>query len=130
MLVDSSVWINFFNGVITPETDYLDQALGSETILVGDIILGEVLQGFRRDSDFDQALRTLSLFPQVTMLNSVIAISSAQHYRRLRKSGITVRKTIDCFIATWCIAQDVALLHSDRDFYPFERRLGLKVLHP
>ncbi len=129
-LVDSSVWINYFNGVQTPQTDYLDGILGKEEILVGDLILGEVLQGFRRDHDFEQALQTLLLFPQVALLDTTIAIESARFYRILRKSGVTVRKTIDCFIATWCILQETPLLHNDRDFRPFEERLGLRVIHP
>jgi len=127
LLVDSSVWIDYFNGRVTAETDYLHEALGRDEILVGDIILGEVLQGFRRDGDFQQALDALLLFPQVALLGPEVAIESAHNYRRLRKSGVTGRKTIDSFIATWCILNDVPLLHCDRDFAPFER-LGLKVV--
>ncbi len=128
LLVDSSVWIDYFNGRLTPETDALDAMLGREEILVGDIILGEVLQGFRRDADFQQALEALRLFPWVALLGPEVAVESAQNYRRLRKMGMTVRKTIDSFIATWCIINHVPLLHSDRDFEPFERQ-GLRVIH-
>jgi len=127
LLVDSSVWIDYFNGRITPETEYLHAALGRDEILVGDIILGEVLQGFRRDRDFQQAREALLLFPQVGLLGSKVAIESARNYRRLRKSGVTVRKTIDCFIATWCILHRIPLLHTDRDFDAFEA-LGLMVV--
>jgi len=130
LLVDSSVWIDYFNGRPTPETDALDAMLGREEILVGDIILGEVLQGFRRDQDFEQTLQALRLFPWVEMLGPEVALESARNYRRLRKMGVTVRKTIDSFIATWCILHDAPLLHSDRDFDAFEERLGLWVIHP
>ena len=128
LLVDSSVWIDYFNGYPNPETDYLDFALGKERILVGDVILGEVLQGFRSDHDFERALQALRLFPQVNLLGPTVAIESARRYRQLREVGITVRKTIDCFIATWCILNNVPLLHNDRDFDPFEQQLGLRTL--
>ncbi len=129
LLVDSSVWIDYFNGNLTSETDYLDFALGKESILVGDVILGEVLQGFRNDRDFERALQALRLFPQVNLLGATVAIESSRRYRQLRKTGVTVRKTIDCFIATWCILNHVPLLHNDRDFDPFEQQLGLQTLH-
>lgn len=130
LLVDSSVWIDYFNGAITPETDYLHAALAQREILVGDIILAEVLQGFRSDADFEAAQRALGRFRQVTMLDLGLAVQSARHYRALRKLGITVRKTIDCFIATYAIAHGHELLHADGDFDPFEAHLGLRVLHP
>ncbi len=130
IFVDSTVWIDYFNGKITPCTDYLDNILSIEPILVGDIILGEVLQGFRKDADFDQALAALNKFPHVNMLTSTIAIQSAKNYRILRKLGFIVGKTIDCFIATFCIEKEHVLLHSDSDFDPFETHLGLQVIHP
>lgn len=130
ILVDSTVWIDYFGGRPTAEADYLDSVLSQDLILVGDIILAEVLQGFRSDHDFEQARRALQRFTQVSMVGPELAVRSAMHYRRLRRVGISVRKTIDCLIATWCIAHDVALLHSDRDFDPFERHLGLRVVHP
>ena len=130
ILVDSTVWIDYFNGRPSPETDYLDAALGRDLVLVGDIILAEVLQGFRSDRDFEMALRAFVAFEQISLVGPELAVQSAQHYRRLRRSGISVRKTIDCLIATWCIAHDVQLLHTDRDFDPFERHLGLRVVHP
>ncbi len=130
LLVDSTVWVDYFNGRRTPQTDYLDQALTRRPILVGDIILAEVLQGFRRDEDFQQAREALDRFPQVNMLDLKLAVQSASNYRTLRKKGITVRKTIDCFIATYCIATGNELLHDDRDFDPFEQYLGLLVIHP
>ena len=129
ILVDSSVWIDYFNGIVAPETDRLDQLLGSEPVLVGDLILGEVLQGFRSDADFARALQSLNRLQQVSMLNPRLAVQSARNYRFLRQRGITVRKTIDCFIATYCLENNHILLHMDRDFDPFETHLGLQVLH-
>lgn len=130
LLVDSSVWIDYFNGSATPQTDYLHAALAEREILVGDIILAEVLQGFRSDADFDAALRALSGLEQAAMLDPDLAVRSARHYRTLRKLGLTVRKTIDCFIATYAIANGHELLHADGDFGPFEAHCGLHVVHP
>jgi predicted nucleic acid-binding protein len=127
ILVDTSVWIDYFNGQTTPETTILDEILGVEEILVVDIILAEVLQGFRSDQDFEAALNALTKFKQASMLNPDLAIRSARNYRHLRKAGITVRKTVDCLIATFCIENRVELLHSDRDFDPFEQHLDLQV---
>jgi predicted nucleic acid-binding protein len=129
MLVDSSVWIDYFNGVRTPQTDHLHAELPRREILVGDIILAEVLQGFRNDADFEAARDALGRFQQARMLDTDLAIRSARHYRALRRLGITVRKTIDCFIATYAIANLQELLHSDADFDPFEAHLGLRVIH-
>ncbi len=130
LLVDSTVWIDYFNGRATPQTDYLDWVLSRRLILVGDIVLGEVLQGFRRDEDFEQARQALDRFPQVSLLNPTLAIQSAVHYRSLRRLGLTVRRMVDCFIATFCIATGCDLIHDDRDFDPFEQHLGLRVIHP
>jgi predicted nucleic acid-binding protein len=130
ILVDSTVWIDYFNGVHTPQTDLLDRLLPVQPILVGDLILGEVLQGFRSDNDFEQARMALSKFTQVNLVTSDLAVQSARNYRALRAQGITVRKTIDCFIATYCIQNHHSLLHSDSDFDPFETHLGLEVIHP
>jgi predicted nucleic acid-binding protein len=130
LLVDSSVWIDYFSGVLSPQTDYLHAALARREILVGDIILAEVLQGFRHDTDFEAAAQALGRFQQVQILNVDLALQSARNYRALRKLGITVRKTIDCFIATYAIANGHELLHADADFEPFETRLGLRVVHP
>ncbi len=129
ILVDTSVWVDYFNGQITPETSALDKILGTEEIVIGDIILAEVLQGFRRDQDFEAALSALAKFKQASMLNPELAIRSARNYRQLRKAGITIRKTVDCLIATYCIENRIEFLHSDRDFDPFEQHLGLQVRH-
>ncbi len=129
ILVDSTVWIDYFNGRTTPETDYLHRILGDGEIVVDDIIMGEVLQGFRRDQDFEAAYRALNKFRQVHIVDTDVAVQSARYYRSLRKRGVTVRKTIDCFIATFAIIHDLQLLHCDKDFDPFERYLGLQVIH-
>ena len=130
LVVDSTVWVDYFNGQVNPHTDYLDAALGVQSILVGDIILGEVLQGFRSDADFEKARQALGKFRQVAMLNPTLAVQSAMNYRALRKVGITIRKTVDCFIATFCIENNHLLLHRDSDFDPFEQLLALEVVHP
>lgn len=127
-LVDASVWIDYFNGVVTPQTDCLDAALGYEALCLGDIILCEVLQGFQRQADFEQARAALLTFPIYPIGGVELALRSAEHYRVLRRQGITIRKTIDCLIATFAIANGMALLHSDRDFDPFKKHLGLKVV--
>ena len=127
-LVDSSVWIDYFNGVATPQTDRLDAALGYESLCLGDIILCEVLQGFQRQADFEQARAALLTFPIYPIGGVELALRSAEHYRFLRQRGITIRKTIDCLIATFAIVNRMALLHSDRDFDPFAQHLGLEIV--
>lgn len=126
ILVDSSVWIDYFRGTSGPETDRLDALLGEETLLVGDIVLAEVLQGFRSEADFNTALALFRTLPTVDIGGSKIAIEAARNFRRLRAQGVTVRKTIDALIATWCIRNEVRLLYSDRDFDPFAQHLGLR----
>jgi len=128
ILVDSSVWIGYFNGIITPQTDWLDTALGREIIIVGDLILAEILQGFKSDRDFNKAKELLSHFRFVEMLGLELAIKSAENYRFLRKKGVTVRKTIDVIIGTFCIHYNISLLHDDQDFDPFTKHLGLNVV--
>ena len=124
-LVDSSVWIHYFRGVVTPQTDCLDRLLGSQLIVVGDLILAEVLQGFVSDRDYAQARALLTAWPVVPLVGGEIALLAANNYRQLRARGITVRKTIDTLIATSCIEHGYALLYSDRDFDPFVEHLGL-----
>jgi predicted nucleic acid-binding protein len=130
IVVDTTVWIDYFNGQTNPQTDYLDTVLLQQPIIIGDLILGEILQGFQRDEDFEAAREALSKLVQAQMVNTDLAVQSARNYRALRKMGITVRKTIDCFIATFCIENAHSLLHNDHDFDPFESHLGLKVIHP
>ena len=126
IVVDSSVWIDYFRGTPGPEADRLDALLGEEALIVGDIILAEVLQGFRSDADFDTALALFDTLPTVEISGRELAIEAARNFRRLRVHGITVRKTIDTLIATWCILNDTRLLYSDRDFDPFAAHLKLR----
>ena len=126
ILVDISVWIDYFNVQLTVQTDYLDQILGKELIVVGDIILLEVLQGFKSDRDFAIARKSLEVFPLRNMLGKEIALKSVNNYRILRKRGITIRKTIDIVIGTFCIENNINLLHSDKDFEPLSKYLHLK----
>jgi len=126
-IVDSSVWIDYFNGAETPQTNILHAALGKYQLGLTDIILAEVLQGFRHDKDFHVARQTLLQFSVYSMGGVELAIKSAENYRFLRRRGITARKTIDCLIATFVIEFGFSLLHSDRDFDPFEKHLALQV---
>jgi len=130
ILVDSSVWVNYFNGISTWQTDLLDHYLSNVPVIIGDLILVEVLQGFRSNNDYEIAKDFLSalLFRQIGGFN--VAVQSAQNYRVLRKSGITVRKTIDIIIATFCIIEGLTLLHDDRDFDPMVSHLSLKTPTP
>ena len=126
ILVDSSVWIDYFRGVVTPQTEKLDSLLGIEPIATGDLILTEVLQGFVSDRDFNQAKKLMTSLVVVDLAGQGIAIQAARNFRALRKLGVTVRKTIDTVIATRCIESKMPLLHSDRDFDPFVEHLGLR----
>ena len=128
IFVDSSVWIDFFNGRSTRQTVLLNELLGHELIVIGDLVLTEVLQGFQDDGDFNKARKLLDSLVFMQMLGRELAIKSAVNYRILRKKGITVRKTIDVIIATFCIENNFLLLHSDRDFKAMEEHLILKVI--
>ena len=128
ILVDSSVWVDYFKGAPTPQTDKLDSLLGVEPLAVGDLILTEVLQGFDNDRDFEAARRLLTSLTVVEIGGLDVAIAAAENFRVLRKLGVTVRKTIDTVIATRCIRDGFDLLHSDRDFEPFTKYLGLRVV--
>jgi predicted nucleic acid-binding protein len=130
LVVDSTVWIDYFNGVQNPQTDYLHQIADKTPILIGDLILAEVLQGFRDDTDFEKARRSFGKYIQVNMVNPELALQSARNDRLLRRKGVTVRKTIDSFIATYCIENEHDVLHNDSDFDGYEQHLGLKVVHP
>ncbi len=125
ILVDSSVWIDYFNGKETLATKKLDGLLGVQPVCTGDLILAEVLQGFRQDADYQAAKNLLCSLPIVAMVNTDISLKSADNFRLLRKQGITIRKTIDTLIATYCIETGLSLLHSDKDFQPFQQFLGL-----
>jgi len=128
ILVDSSVWIDFFRNKPTPQVEWLDRNLDIEVLAVGDLILAEVLQGFKDDEGFNEAGRLLGRLEHVEIGGISLAIEAARNYRKLRTAGGTVRGTIDVLIATRCLVDGLQLLHSDRDFDVFEQRLGLSVV--
>jgi predicted nucleic acid-binding protein len=130
ILVDSSVWIDYFRGEATPQSEMLDALLGNEPLVVGDLILAEVLQGFQGERDFNQAKQLLMSFEIIEIVGRDVAIQAARNFRTLRGHGVTVRKTIDTLIATRCINSGLILLHSDKDFDPFVTHLGLRVAYP
>jgi predicted nucleic acid-binding protein len=130
VIVDTAIWVDYFNGTNTPETEWLDREVGRQEIGLTDLILCEVLQGVRSDSEF-AAFREQLLEFEVFAIGSVeTAVAAAENFRELRKRGFRVRKTIDCLIATFCIREGHALLHRDRDYDVFEKNLGLQVVHP
>jgi Predicted nucleic acid-binding protein, contains PIN domain len=126
ILVDSSVWIDYFCGNDSPETDFLDGMLGVGAVATGDLILIEVLQGFRHDKDYKTARRLLGELTIFELLGTKMAVKSADNFRKLRKKGITIRKTADVIIASFCIEHHLPLLFSDKDFKPFVEHLGLR----
>jgi predicted nucleic acid-binding protein len=126
ILVDSSVWIDYFRGTATAQAEKLDSLLGNEPVATGDLILTEVLQGFVSVRDFNQARKLMSSLVIVDLAGQSIAIQAAKNFRTLRALGVTVRKTIDTVIATRCIESNWPLLYSDRDFDPFVQHLGLR----
>jgi predicted nucleic acid-binding protein len=128
ILVDSSVWIDFFRNRPTAQAEWLDRNLDTEGLVVGDLILTEVLQGLEEEGGFNDARRMLGRLAQVNVGGEDLAVEEARNYRKLRSRGVTVRGTIDALIATRCIVDGLRLLHSDRDFDPFEAHLGLQVV--
>ena len=126
ILVDSSVWIDYFNGIPTWQTDLLDTYLSNVPVVIGDLIFTEVLQGFRSNKDYETAKNFLSVLPFRQIGGYKVAIQSAQNYRFLRRTGVTVRKTIDIIIATFCIMEGLTLLHDDRDFDLMVSHFSLK----
>lgn len=126
ILVDTSVWIDYFNDRPSSQARQLEAFLGRRPIAIGDLMLTEILQGIRRDTDYAKMLTRFEHVPTFDLLGRKNAIKSAENYRALRKSGITVRKTVDCIIATYCIENDHELLFADRDFQPFVDHLGLR----
>jgi predicted nucleic acid-binding protein len=130
ILVDSSVWIDYFRGTATPQAEKLESLLGTEPIATGDLILTEVLQGFISDRDFNQARKLLTSLVVVDLVGQDIATQAAKNFRALRALGVSVRKTIDTVIATHCIENRLPLLYSDRDFDPFVEHLGLRSALP
>ncbi len=126
ILADTSVWIDYLNGKIMPETDFLDKSLIEGVLVMGDLVLLEILQGIKDERQFKSVKDKLSLLEQYSLLGADRALKCANHYRALRKKGITIRKTNDVIIASFCIEQKMALLYTDRDFRPFSEHLGLK----
>jgi hypothetical protein len=130
VIVDSSVWIDFLNGQDTPQTNWLNRELEIQLIGLTDLNLCEILQGLRDEREAAQVERDLLEFDVHVTGGETLAAETARNYRRLRNKGKTVRTTIDCLIATYCLVHGHALLHNDHDFDPFEDLLGLKVIHP
>jgi predicted nucleic acid-binding protein len=128
ILVDSSLWIDYFKGTITAKTEILDTLLGQQPLAIGDLNLTEVLQGLVNERDFKDARKMLTSLVVVELGGQEIAIQAAKNFRALRRLGVTVRKTIDTVIATRCIENGYDLLHNDRDFDPFVKHLGLRVV--
>lgn len=125
ILVDSSVWIDYFNGIDSRETNKLDESLGIQPVALGDLILVEVMQGFRSDKDYKTAENVFSDIAVFDLLGKENALKCANNFRVLRKRGITIRKTVDVIIATFCIENKLPLLFSDKDFKPFVKHLQL-----
>lgn len=130
VIVDSSVWIDFLNGVTTPESEWLDLHLDSERIGLTSIVLMEVLQGLRNEREAAAVQAELLKFEIIELVDTGLAAAAALNYRHLRRAGRTVRKPVDLLIATCCIRDEHALLHCDHDFDAFEELLGLQVVHP
>jgi predicted nucleic acid-binding protein len=130
VIVDSSVWIDAFNGQITPQTRWLQGGLARGGVGLTSLILCEVLRGFRSDRQFRQTEKQLLTLPVFEEVLAGLAVQAAENFRVLQRRGITVRKTIDCLIATFCIEEGHELLHRDADFQGFESFLGLQVIHP
>jgi predicted nucleic acid-binding protein len=129
ILVDSSVWIDYFRSDATPQVALLDSLLGRTPLAVGDLIAAEVLQGVRDQREFKLVKKTLEAFEHIDLVGYDLAVKASENYRALRAKGITIRKTIDTLIATRCIEDGLTLLHADRDFLPFSEHLGLKVAY-
>lgn len=127
ILVDTSVWIDYFNGVSTKQTDSLDHILSEQSVFIGDIILTEILQGFDSDKEFELAKEALDPLDCIQLGGKKQAINAAFNFRFLRSKGITIRKTVDMLIASWCIEHKVVLLHNDKDFEQIATHLPLLV---
>ena len=127
IVADTSVWIDYFNGVIAEHTDRLDSELESNRIIIGDLIITELLQGFKTDKEYNSAKKIIENLEYRDFAGKEIAIKAADNYSYLRKKGIKARKTIDVIIAAFCIENNYQLIHNDRDFDALEKYLGLKV---
>ena len=129
VIVDTTIWVDYFNGVASPQAEWLDRELDRQRLGLTDLILSEVLQGVRDEREAAQVRRALLRFEVFTMGGVPLAVAAAENYRALRAKGRTVRRTIDCWIATFCLLNDHSLLHHDSDFDPFEEFLALPVVH-
>jgi len=127
VVVDTTVWIDYVRGLDTPYTNALDYELLHNQVIIGDLLITEFLQGFQNDSDFEAAKKIIDSLIYCDMLGKDIALKSAMNFRLLRKNGITIRKTADIIIGTFCIEHSLSLLHNDRDFDPMEKYFGLNV---
>ncbi|MCC6189143.1 MAG: PIN domain nuclease [Anaerolineales bacterium] len=130
VIVDTTVWVDYLNGIATPQTDWLDQELDRQRLGLTDLILSEVLQGVRDEREAAETRRELLKFEVFTTGGVELAVTAAQNYRALRARGRTIRRTIDCWIATFCVVNGHTLLYNDSDFDPFEEFLDLRVVHP
>lgn len=130
VIVDTTVWVDYFRGLQNPETDWLHVEADHQRLGLTDLILCEVLQGVRDEVAARDVQRELLKFEVFDTGGVSLAIEAARRFRTLRSRGHTVRKTIDCLIATFCLREQHSLLHRDRDFDPFEDVLGLSVIHP
>lgn len=129
ILVDSSVWIDYFRSADTPQVALLDSLFGQSVLAIGDLIAAEVLQGVRDEREFGLVKKTLEAFDHIDLVGYELAVKASENYRSLRARGVTIRKTIDTLIATRCIEDGLTLLHADQDFLPFAQHLGLKVAY-
>ena len=130
VIVDTTVWIDYLRGLQNAETNYFDRELGRQRFGLTDLILCEILQGLKDEHASNRVLRELRRFELFESGGEELAVAAARNFRNLRRQGHTVRKTIDCLIATYCLRHGHSLLHRDRDFDPFEKILGLVVIHP
>ncbi|SNT37194.1 hypothetical protein SAMN05421770_10986 [Granulicella rosea] len=129
VIVDTSVWVDYLRGVVTPETMWLEIEVDREPIGLTDLILCEILQGISTEANARLTQHELERFTVFNTGGESLAVAAAENYRALRARGYTIRKTIDCVIATFCLMEGYALLHRDRDFNAFETELGLRVVH-
>ena len=125
ILADTSVWIDYFNGNITDQSDILDNALAEGEVIIGDLIILEILQGIRDDREYNKTKKALSTLEQFELFGNSMVFECANNFRKLRKKGLTIRKTTDLIIASFCIKNKIPLLYCDRDFVPFSKHLGL-----
>lgn len=130
VIIDTTVWIDYLRGLRNKETEYFDRELSRQRFGLTDLILCETLQGIGDEKAFTRVLRELRKFEIFETGGEHLAIEAARNFRSLRRRGHTVRKTIDCLIATFCLRQGHSLLHRDRDYDHFEDILGLAVIHP